>query len=112
MKVDVKHSAPSTILARTEEVIASLRHIQRNGHFGVPTVAQWIKDLTLSLWWLGSLLRHRFSPWPGKFHRPWVQPKKSHFRSVSYVPVSVLGTAQEFFYLVHKTIKREPYHEN
>ena len=42
----------------------------------VPTVAQWVKDLLLSLQWLGSLLWPRFNPWPRKFHRLWVQPKK------------------------------------
>ena len=28
-------------------------------------VAQWLKDLALSLLWLGSLLRCRFDPWNG-----------------------------------------------
>ena len=31
---------------------------------GVPTVAQWVKDLVLSLQWLRLLLRHRFNPQP------------------------------------------------
>ena len=39
-------------------------------------VAQQIKDLLLSLPWLGLLLRHRFDPWPGKFCMPWTLPKK------------------------------------
>ena len=30
-------------------------------------MAQWVKDLTLSLLWLGSLLQCGFDPWPGKF---------------------------------------------
>ena len=30
-------------------------------------MAQWIKDPALSLLWLGSLLWHRFNPWPGNF---------------------------------------------
>ena len=29
--------------------------------------AQCIRDSALSLQWLGSLLWHRFDPWPGKF---------------------------------------------
>ena len=33
-----------------------------------------VKDLSLSLLWLGSLLWHRFDPWPGNFCMPWVQP--------------------------------------
>ena len=39
-------------------------------------VAQWVKDLALSLLWLGLLLWCRFDPWPGNFCRPWVWPKK------------------------------------
>ena len=27
-------------------------------------MAQWVKDVALSLWQLGSLLRHKFDPWP------------------------------------------------
>lgn len=30
------------------------------GVWGVPTVAQWVKDPVLSLW------QHRFDPWPGR----------------------------------------------
>ena len=37
---------------------------------------QQVKDPALSLQQLGSLLRPRFSPWPGNFHLPWVQKKK------------------------------------
>ena len=37
----------------------------KKSHYGVPTVAQWVKDLVLSLQWLRSLLRHRFDPQPG-----------------------------------------------
>ena len=40
-------------------------------------MAQQVKDLVLSLQWLGFLLWHRFDPWPGNFHVPQVQPKKS-----------------------------------
>ena len=29
-------------------------------------MAQWVKDLVLSLQQLGSLLRHGFDPWPDK----------------------------------------------
>jgi len=39
-------------------------------------VAQWVKDLVLSLQWLGSLLRHSFNPWLGNFHMPQAWPKK------------------------------------
>ena len=38
---------------------------------------QWVKELMLSLKWLGSLLSHRFDPWQGKFHMPQIQPKNS-----------------------------------
>ena len=33
-------------------------------------VAQWVKDLALSLLW------QEFDPWPGNFQMPWGQPKK------------------------------------
>ena len=39
-------------------------------------MAQWVKDLVLSLLWLRSLLCCRFNCWPRNFHMPWTQPKK------------------------------------
>ena len=30
-------------------------------------MAQWVKDLVLSLLWLGLQLLHMFDPWPGSF---------------------------------------------
>ena len=39
-------------------------------------VAQWVKDLVLSLVWLGLLLWHRFNPWLWNFCMLWVLPKK------------------------------------
>ena len=39
-------------------------------------VAQWIKDLVLSLLWLWLLLWHEFDPWSRKFHMTWACPKK------------------------------------
>ena len=39
-------------------------------------MAQWVKDLALSLLWLGSLLWYHFGPWPGNFHVRGVQAKK------------------------------------
>ena len=38
-------------------------------------MVQQVKDLTLSLQCLGSLLWHGFSPWPGNIHKLRVQPK-------------------------------------
>ena len=37
-------------------------------------MVQWIKDLALSLPWLGSLLWGPFSAWSGNFHMPQVHP--------------------------------------
>ena len=37
-------------------------------------MAQWVKDLVLSLLWL------EFSPWPGNFCMPQVQPKKRYLK--------------------------------
>ena len=39
-------------------------------------MAEWVKDLALSLQWLGLLLWCMFEPWLGNFHMPWTQPKK------------------------------------
>ena len=40
-------------------------------------MAQWVKDLAVSLWWL------KFDPWPGNFHMPQVQPKKDETRRIA-----------------------------
>ena len=40
-------------------------------------MAQWVKDLLLSLQWLGSLLGRKCNPWPRNFHMPWVQKNKN-----------------------------------
>ena len=39
-------------------------------------MVQQVKDLALSLQWLGLLLKCGFDPWPGKFHRPGMRPEK------------------------------------
>ena len=39
-------------------------------------MAQWVKDLALSLQQLGFLLWLRFDPWPQELPLPRVQPKK------------------------------------
>ena len=38
-------------------------------------MAQWVKDLALSLLWLWLLLWLGFDPWPGNFHMLQVWPK-------------------------------------
>ena len=44
--------------------------------YGSSLVAQWVKDLVLSLQQLRSLLWCGFHPWPRNFCMLWVQPKK------------------------------------
>ena len=39
-------------------------------------MAQLVKELALSLQWLGMLLWLGFSPWPGNVHMLQVQPKR------------------------------------
>ena len=39
-------------------------------------MVQWVKDLALSLQWLGLLWGHEFDPSPGNFHMPGVWPKE------------------------------------
>ena len=46
-------------------------------------MAQGVKDLVLSLQWLGSLRWGRFDPWPGNLHMPWAQPEKSCYISIA-----------------------------
>ena len=43
-------------------------------------MAQWVKDLVLSLQWLGLVLWLGFNPGPRNFCMPWMQPKnpKTH----------------------------------
>ena len=40
-------------------------------------MGEWIKDLTLSLQWLGSLLWRGFHPWPRNLHMPQVRPRQN-----------------------------------
>ena len=47
--------------------------VQRNRVLGVPGWPS-SKDPVLSLLW------HGFNPWPGKFHMPWMWPKKKKRR--------------------------------
>lgn len=50
-------------------------------------MAQWIKDPVVLLQQLGSLLWHRFHPWPKNFHMPWVWQNKKKEKT-SLVPVT------------------------
>ena len=38
-------------------------------------MAQWVRDLVLSLLWLRLLLWCEFDPWPGNFHMLQIGPK-------------------------------------
>ena len=42
----------------------------------IPGLAQWVKDLALSLLWQWLLLQRMFNSWPGNFCMTWVEPKK------------------------------------
>ena len=44
--------------------------------FRGPPVAQYVKDLVLSLQWLGLLLWRRFNPWSRNCHMLQALPKK------------------------------------
>ena len=61
-------------------VLISIQTVPRNRQIQSPLmsslVAPWVKDLALSLLWLGLLLSRDFHPWPRNFHTPWVWPKK------------------------------------
>ena len=49
-------------------------------------MAQQVKDPALSLLGLGSLLWCGFHPWPGNFHMPWAQPKRTKERKKNQYP--------------------------
>ena len=67
--------------------------IIKNHKIGVPAVAQWVKDLALSLWqprfsWVHGL-RFKFNPWSRNFHMPQIQLRKKREkrkRMTKYVP--------------------------
>ena len=46
-------------------------------------MAQWVKDLSLSLLWLRLRLWRVFDPWPRNFRmsQAWLPPKKGRFKS-------------------------------
>ena len=48
----------------------------------IPGLAQWVKDLALSVLRLGPVLWCGFDPWPGYFHMPgaWSKKKRSSRR--------------------------------
>ena len=51
---------------RSQNLITSLGlETSRQRNLGCSLAVQCVKDLGLSLQWLGSLLWHRFNPWPG-----------------------------------------------
>ena len=66
-------------------------------------VAQWVKDLALSLLWLGSLLWHRFHPWTGKFSMLWAQPEKENTRHI--LSMSVLKLCADWNQSILKSLE-------
>ena len=52
---------------------------------GGSLVSQRVKDLVLSLQWLGPRLWCRFSPWPRNFHMPQVRTPKKRMLGVGRV---------------------------
>ena len=49
---------------------------------GISLVVQWVKELALSLLWLGLLLWIGLDPWPGNIYMPQAWPKKGKHHSV------------------------------
>ena len=60
-------------------------------------MAQWVKDLVLSLLWLRLLPWHKFDPWSEKFRVLWVQPKrkKGEYNSCGQVELGVWHLSRE-----------------
>ena len=61
-------------------------------------MAQWVKDLALSLQQIGLLLCCWFDSWSGNFHMLQVQPKTKQNKTNSITKNSV--TKQKFIYVV------------
>ena len=70
---------------------------------GVPAVAQWVKDLALPQLWYRSQLYLTFSPWPGNFHRLWVQLKKGKKKERK---VHNFQNCKQFFFLKLRKYKK------
>ena len=67
-------------------------------------MAQWVKDLVLSLQWLGSLLWCRFDPWPGSIHMLQSQPQtEKKIRFTVYITLTF--TRQALFPVSFPSIK-------
>ena len=56
-------------------VFLSVYVLSQTSFFRNSPVAEQVKYSALSLKWLGSLLWHRFNPWPRNFHMPCMWPK-------------------------------------
>ena len=65
-------------------------------------MAQWVKDLALSLWWLRWLLWHGLNPWPRNFQMLRVWPKKEPV-SACYMLGTVLGMLDPILNETEKT---------
>ena len=52
-------------------------------------MVQCVKNLALSLQWLGLLLWCGFDPWPKNFHMPQAQPEKESERVRERAPIKL-----------------------
>ena len=57
-------------------------------------MAQWVKDLVLSLQWFRLLLWLSIDPWPGTFHTTGAAKNKKRGRKHMRIIVSELGMGQ------------------
>lgn len=65
-----KQNCQPRILYQAKLSFKSEGEIGRSSH-----LSQWVNDLALSMQYHGSLLWHRFNPWPRNFCMSWAQPK-------------------------------------
>lgn len=66
-------------------------------YLGVPTVAQWAKDLALSPRWLRSQLRLRFRLWPRNFHMP---PQGQSEKKNAYLKICAVSISHKVFFFI------------
>ena len=79
---------------------------------GSSLVAQGVKDPVLSLQQLGSLLRHRFDPWPRNFHMLRVQPTKTKNPRTPLKEYNEQLYANKFNNVERTTFQKHTVHQN
>ena len=83
--------------------VGFVSYLRRSSQTQSCSVAQWVKDLVLSLLWLCSMLWCGFNPWPGNVTMPpeWQKKKKKDLPNANVVFKNSFfsGIFKKFLYL-------------